>query len=79
MSIVHDQLAGFQQFAEEKLRHGEVESLEELFDLWGLEHPTSDEEADVHAAIQEGLADLKAGRYRPADEVSAEIRAKYGF
>jgi hypothetical protein len=79
MSIVHDELAGFQQFAEEKLRLGEVQSLEELFDLWCIEHPSRNEAADVHEAIREGLEDIKAGRYRPADEVMAEIRAKYGI
>jgi predicted transcriptional regulator len=78
MSIVHDELAGFQRFAEERLRSGEAQSLDELFDLWRLEHPTPDEQDDVHAAIREGLEDLKAGRYRPADEVTAELRAKYG-
>lgn len=78
MSIVHDEFAGFQHFAEEKLRRGDVESLDELFDLWRIEHPTTDEQADVHAAIREGLDDLNAGRHRPADEVTAELRAKYG-
>jgi predicted transcriptional regulator len=79
MSIVHDELAGFQQFAEAKLRLCEVQSLEELFDLWRIEHPSRDEQADVHEAIREGLKDIEAGRYRPADEVFAEIRAKYGI
>lgn len=31
------------------------------------------------AAIAEGVADLEAGRYRPFDEVDAEIRKKFGF
>jgi predicted transcriptional regulator len=79
MSIVHDEYAGFQQFAEAKLRSENIESLDELFDLWRIEHPTSDEQADVHQSIQEGLADLRAGRFRSADEVNAELRAKYGF
>jgi hypothetical protein len=78
MSIVHDELAGFQHFAEQKIRGGDVESLDELFDLWRLEHPTPDEQADVHAAIRQGLDDIQAGRYRPADEVTTQIRAKYG-
>jgi hypothetical protein len=79
MSIVHDELAGFQLFAEEKLRNGGVGSLDKLFDLWRLEHPSADEQADVHAAIRAGLADLAAGRYRSADQVTAEIRAKHGI
>jgi hypothetical protein len=78
MSIVRDDLAGFQLFAEEKLRVGTVRSIAELFDLWLLEHPAPEEEADVDAAICEGLEDLAAGRYRSADEVTSELRAKYG-
>jgi antitoxin ParD1/3/4 len=31
----------------------------------------------VDAALAEGLADVKAGRTRPAEEVFAELRAKY--
>jgi len=79
MSIVEDELAEFHRFAEEKLRAGDAASLDELFDLWRIEHPAPDEAADVDAAIREGLADLEAGRYRPADEVTAELRAKYGI
>ncbi|HEY9010005.1 MAG TPA: type II toxin-antitoxin system ParD family antitoxin [Devosia sp.] len=32
----------------------------------------------IDAALAEGLADVKAGRTRPAEEVFAELRAKYG-
>ena len=31
------------------------------------------------AAIQEGVDDLEAGRYRPWEEVDAELRKKFGF
>jgi antitoxin ParD1/3/4 len=31
----------------------------------------------IDAALAEGLADVKAGRTRPAEEVFAELRAKY--
>ena len=33
--------------------------------------------ADFYAAIDEGLEDIKAGRLHPAEEVFAELRAKY--
>jgi Arc/MetJ-type ribon-helix-helix transcriptional regulator len=36
------------------------------------------EELDV-AAIQEGVDDMEAERYRPWEEVKAELDAKYGF
>ena len=79
MSTAFDQLAAFQQFAHQKVDAGEAETLEELFDLWRLEHPTPEEQAEIHEAIRQGLADIEAGRYRPADEVMEELRAKYGI
>ena len=33
--------------------------------------------ARIDAALAEGLADVRAGRSRPAEEVFAELRAKY--
>jgi hypothetical protein len=79
MSTIPDDLAAFQQFAHQKVDAGEAESLEELFDLWRLEHPTADEQAEVRESIRQGLADIEAGRYRPADEVMQEFRAKYNL
>ena len=79
MSTAFDQLAAFQQFAQQKVGAGEAETLEELFDLWRFEHPTPEEQAEVHEAIRQGLADIEAGRYRPADEVMEELRAKYNL
>jgi len=77
MSTTHDDLAAFQQFAVQKVDAGEVGSLEELFDLWRIEHPTTEEEAEIHEAIRRGLADIDAGRYRPSEEVMEELRAKH--
>lgn len=79
MSTAHDQLDAFQQFAVQKVDAGEAQSLEELFDLWRLEHPTPEEQAEIHDAIRQGLADIKAGRYRPADAVMRELRDKYNL
>lgn len=33
--------------------------------------------ARLEAALERGLADIEAGRARPAEEVFAELRAKY--
>jgi predicted transcriptional regulator len=79
MSTIPDDLAAFQHFAHQKVDAGEAQSLEELFDLWRLEHPTADEQAEIHEAIRQGLADIKAGRGRPADEVMAELSRKYNL
>lgn len=37
------------------------------------------EEVQTIAAIQEGLADAEAGRVKPAKEVLARMRARYGI
>ena len=36
-------------------------------------------ESDEVAAIQLGVDDMEAGRYRPFDEIDAEIRKEFGF
>lgn len=77
MSFTFDELENFHQFAQVHLQSEPAESLEELVDLWRLEHPTAEEQAEVHEAIHQGLEDLRAGRFRPADVVMQEIRAKY--
>lgn len=79
MPTTHDQLAAFQQFAVQKVDAGEAETLEDLFDLWRVEHPTAEEQAEVHEAIRQGLADIKAGRGRPAEDVMAELQQKYNL
>jgi antitoxin ParD1/3/4 len=37
------------------------------------------ERRDDIAAIEDGIADMDAGRMRPLEEVDAAIRAKHGF
>jgi len=79
MSVTLNELEDFHRFAREKLHNGGAQSLEELCDLWRIEHPSAAEEADIHAAIGQGIADIQAGRYRPAEEVTAELRKKFGI
>ena len=71
MLVTQQELDCFHRFALKKLQNGGAESIEELFDLWRIENPTPDDEAEIHAAIRQGLADIKSGRGRPADEVLA--------
>jgi hypothetical protein len=79
MSVSLDQLDDFHRFAQQKVEAGGAESLEELCDLWRIEHPSSEEQAEIHEAIRQGLADIEAGRYRPARDVMEELRTKYGL
>jgi len=79
MSVTCDELNDFHHFALGRLQTEPAESLEELVDLWRLEHPSPDEQAEVHEAIREAMDDLRAGRYRPAAEVSRDMRQKYNL
>jgi hypothetical protein len=79
MLVTQQDLDSFHRFAQKKLQNGGAESIEELFDLWRIENPTPDDEAGIHAAIRQGLTDIKAGRGRSADEVNAELRRKYNL
>ena len=76
-----DELREFHAFLGEKLKNGSAyASPEEALDEWRALHPDPDLFADDSVAIQQALDDMAAGdRGRPADEVIAELRAKYGL
>jgi hypothetical protein len=79
MSITNADIDSFCSFAKSQIAVHNPESMGELFELFLLEHPSSEEQAEVRAAIERGLADVEAGRVRPADEVMAELREQYGW
>ena len=79
MAVTHADIDSFNAFALSKLDSGGAESIGELFDLFLMENPTDQEAADFHSAISEGLADIEAGKGRPADQVMAELRQKHGL
>jgi hypothetical protein len=73
-------LQAFRAFVDEQLaRGGAGLTLDEALALWEYENAPEEEREDTLRAIREGLEDLYAGRTRPAEEVLAEIRKKYGF
>ena len=76
MSTALQELNNFHQFALDSLRiRDEYVSLENLLEIWRAQK----EREEVNAAIREGLADIEAGRYRPAAEVMEEFRKKHGI
>lgn len=80
MSITKNELIEFHQFALGKIEGGGNDlSWGELVGLWRLENPSPAEQAEIRSAIQEGLDDIAAGRYRPADEIMKELRRKHSL
>lgn len=79
MLVTQQDLDSFHRFAQQKLQNGGAESIEELFDLWRIEHPSPKEQAEIHAVIRQGLADIQAGRGRPAEDVMRDVRLKYNL
>lgn len=80
MPTSQEQLDSFHAFALGKLQNGGAEiSLMQLVQLWRLENPTADEQAEVIAAIKQGQADIEAGNYRPVEEFMDEMRKKHAI
>ena len=71
-----EELESFHRFAVERLTQGQSSArLDELFLEWH-DRQSADE---IHRAIRQGLADIDAGRVRPAGEVMNEIRCDLGL
>ena len=73
-------LRAFKGFIEEKLSNGGSDlTPEEALVHWELENQTDEEREDTLQAIREGIADMEAGRVRPAREALNELRRKYNL
>ena len=80
MTITQDQLDSFHEFASEKLSSGgSALTWPELFDLWRIENPTADQQAEIYAALDESLEDIQAGRTQPVAKAMDELRAKHNL
>jgi hypothetical protein len=75
-----DDINAFRAFIDEQLANG-VATLTpaEALDLWEIQNPTESEEQEAVEAIGRGLADVEAGRLRPAREAVAELRRKHNL
>ena len=68
----------FRDFLDAKLSNGGANlPLDEAIVLWEYENQTEEERAETLQAIREGLADIDAGRTRPAQEVVRELCQKH--
>ena len=76
MTVTQTELDQFHEFASQKIAtEGVSVSFEDLVVEW---ESIRDKDA-IDSAIRQGLADIKAGRYRSAEEVTDELRQKHGI
>lgn len=75
MSVSLDQLDDFHRFALDHLQSSDAESIAELARQW----EAAREREEIKEALAEAREDIKAGRYRPAEDVSRDMRRKYNL
>jgi hypothetical protein len=77
MAITKADLSAFHRFAEDRLANRGAESLQELVDLWELEHPTAELHAQNVAAVQAAIREMENGELgRSATKVVEELRTE---
>jgi predicted transcriptional regulator len=75
-----DDLRAFRAFIDEQLGNGSAAlTPAEALELWEIQNPSESEEHETVEAIRRGLADVEAGRVRPAREALAELRRKHNL
>lgn len=76
MTVTQADLDNFHSFASERLTSGGGGlTIDDLVIEWDSVRNRE----EINAAIREGLADIDAGRTRPADEVTEELRRKHNI
>ncbi len=70
----------FRSFLDEKLSNeGANLTLDEALGLWEYENASDEQRAETRGAIQQGFADVEAGRVRPLEDFDREFRQKHGL
>ncbi len=78
MTVTTQDLSKFHQFAESRIAAGENDvSFDELVEQWLLETQCDAEIQDSGASLTRGLADIAAGRVRPAEDVFRDLGQRY--
>ena len=76
MTVTQHELDSFHRFATDRLRKSEEKlTIDDLVIEWD----SMRNREQINAAIREGLADIDAGRTRPADQVTEELRRKHNI
>jgi hypothetical protein len=72
MGVTQADIESFQRFAVERLAACGAESMTELLRAW----ETAEQRRETIESVKRGIADLEAGRTRPANEVLDELRGR---
>jgi hypothetical protein len=73
-------LRAFKEFIDQQLANGGSDwTLDEALVYWEAENQSGQEREETLKAIQQGLADVDAGRTRPFEEFDREFRSKHGL
>ena len=73
-------LRAFKQYIDERLTNGGSEmSLDDALNSWEFEIQAAKEREDTLEAMREGLADVAAGRTRPAEDVIRALCRKHNI
>jgi hypothetical protein len=77
MSITSDDLNAFHRFAQARLTTDGAESLQELVELWEVDHPAPALHAQNIAAVRAAIRDMEQGDTgQPAANAINELRAE---
>lgn len=77
MSVTSDDLNAFHRFAAAHIAAGNAQSLQELVDIWEIDHSAPGVRAENVAAIQAAISDMENGDIgRDAKIISGELRAE---
>ncbi len=76
MSITHDELISFHQFATQVVGAGQADvSIEELVRQWR----TARERVETNASIRQSLSEIESGYARPVDDFLDDMIAKHNL
>jgi hypothetical protein len=79
LKATEQQIEGFRTFALDQLRNGGSDlTVDELYDRWRLECPSTDELQDDVLAVKASLRDMESGQTgRALDEFTSAFRARH--
>ncbi len=77
MPLTQEQLDSFHRFATQKINTGCTDmTMRELLQLWALDNPSAEEQADVAAIIRQGDKDIEAGNFQTLDDFMDDFRSR---